>query len=193
MTEIMNKFSKIPTEIFNSITSYLNDKIKSDHNIETARKGVLAREISIAKTRKDKLLNLHLDEKIDNQTFEIKWIDLEAELSKKEAELSNLKGSSEKTIISINLLIKIIKNAKSLYKSSSFEEKRMLLKLLCSNFFLDEKNLIISIRKPLSSILGRGFRPDWLGKLDNLRTRHNEIKDLQSRAEALLLFIKSAA
>ena len=165
--EIMNKFSKIPTEIFNSITSYLNDKIKSDQNIETARKGMLAREISIAKTRKDKLLNLHLDEKIDSQTFEIKWIDLEAELSKKEAELSNLKGSSEKTIISINLLIKIIKNAKSLYKSSSFEEKRMLLKLLCSNFFLDEKNLIISIRKPLSSVLGRGFRPDWLGNLDS--------------------------
>ena len=193
LLEIMTKFSKIPTEIFNSIVSYLNEKITSDHKIETARRGVLAREISVAKTRKDRLLNLYLDGKIDNQTFEMKRIDLEAELAKKEAELSNLKANSEKAVFSIKLLLNMIKNAKILYKSSSFEEKRMILKTLYSNFFLDDKNLTFSIRKPLSSILDKGFRPDWLWVVDNLRTHYTEIEELKSRAETVLALIRSAA
>lgn len=165
--DIMNGFSKIPAKIYDRIVSHLNEKMNSDHEIEMARKSTLEREITVAKKRQEKLLEVYIDEKINEETFDAKRLDLEDEIAKKEEELSNLRGSSEKTIISTKLLINIIKNVKILYKSSSFEEKRMLLKLLCSNFFLDEKNLIISIRKPLSSILGRGFRPDWLGNLDS--------------------------
>ena len=48
-----------------------------------------------------------------------------------------------------------------IYESSNSDEKRKILNLLYSNLFLDGKNPLFSIRKPLEDILSRGHRLMW--------------------------------
>ena len=48
---------------------------------------------------------------------------------------------------------------------------RKVLKLLYSNFLLEGKNPLFSIRKPLENILSGGFRQMWSGRRDS-NTRH---------------------
>ena len=63
-------------------------------------------------------------------------------------------------------LVLLVSKIPEIYESSNFDEKRKVLKLLYSNFLLEGKNPLFSIRKPLENILSRGFRQVWSGRRD---------------------------
>lgn len=44
------------------------------------------------------------------------------------------------------------------------EQKQKILKLLCSEILLDEKNIVISMRKPISALAEIGSCQTWQGQ-----------------------------
>ncbi len=64
-------------------------------------------------------------------------------------------------------LVNLVSKIPEIYESSNFDEKRKVLKLLYSNFLLEGKNPLFSIRKPLENILSRGLYHVWSGRHDS--------------------------
>lgn len=61
-------------------------------------------------------------------------------------------------------------NARKIFESSNFDEKRQLLNFVYSNLWLDGENLLTELREPLSSMTNMQDQPGWLGWEDsNLR------------------------
>ena len=71
-----------------------------------------------------------------------------------------------RSVNSLEDLILLVSKIPEIYESSNCQEKRKVLKLLYSNFLLEGKNPLFSIRNPLENILSRGFRQVWSGRRD---------------------------
>ena len=59
--------------------------------------------------------------------------------------------------------VKIADISHFLFQSSNFYIKKLILKLINSNFFIDNKKPVISIRYPFENMLQRGDRQIWGG------------------------------
>ena len=71
-------------------------------------------------------------------------------------------NADEKFNLTLVTVLELAKNAGRLFKSSSVDEKRQLLNLVCSNLSLREKNLYFIYRKPFD-ILAKGSNcSKWL-------------------------------
>ena len=54
------------------------------------------------------------------------------------------------------------------------EQKQKILKLLCSEILLDGKNIVISIRKPISALAEIGSCQIWLTQVYDLRKKYEQ-------------------
>ena len=65
-------------------------------------------------------------------------------------------NADEKFNLTLVTVLGLAKNAGRLFKSSSVDEKRQLLNLVCSNLSLRDKNLYFIYKKPFG-IFTKGF------------------------------------
>ena len=144
-------------------------------------KASLKQQISKKEGMLDRLINLFLDGNIQQEDYDRKNKALKQEINDLQEKLSNFTSRSKNSLISLNLLIQIMKNAVLLFESSNFDEKRAIIKFTCSNLELDEKKLEISIRNPLPQVLGEGDCLKWCARRDsNPRPSASEADTLSS-------------
>ena len=71
----------------------------------------------------------------------------------------------------IRLLIRywiLVKNSFAIFKSSQIEEKRRILNIVFANFFMDGKNVEISMSKNFKLLSKIGACEDWCTRVDEL-------------------------
>ena len=95
-------------------------------------------------------------EQYDKKNNEIRY-----NISEATKELQEYSLVARQSIIGLKDLLILISKIPDIYESSNSDEKRKILNLLYSNLFLDGKNPLFSIRKPLENILSRGHRLMW--------------------------------
>lgn len=102
-------------------------------------------------------------EMINSEKIIKKWLlngDLTARLNDEE-ELLSMSNINTQLSISLKTLVNLVSHANQIFESSNFDEKRKFLKILFSNFILDGKNPVFSIRKPVLTLVKTGSRPKW--------------------------------
>ena len=71
--------------------------------------------------------------------------------------------------------VKLLNGAYALFKSSKNNEKRLLLKTLFSNLFLDAEKLVFSRVEVLSKMEKIRFYPKWQLTIDHIRTHDTTV------------------
>lgn len=73
------------------------------------------------------------------------------------------RSHSHKNTLNIHTLTNPYFHADKIWDFPKNEQKQKILKLLCSEILLDEKNIVISIRKPILALAKIGSRQTWQG------------------------------
>ena len=113
--------------------------------------------------KKSRLTDLYLDQGIDREEYDKVSEQITNEQHDIQLKIDGLDG---RILIFYDNLIKCVKIADIshfLFQSSNFYIKKLILKLINSNFFIDNKKPVISIRYPFKNMLQRGDRQIWGG------------------------------
>ena len=68
----------------------------------------------------------------------------------------------------IDKVLNFIKNSFAIFKSSQIAEKRRILNIVFANFFMDGKNVEISMSKNFKLLSKIGACKDWCTRVDEL-------------------------
>ena len=113
--------------------------------------------------KKNRLTDLYLDRGIDREEYD----KITAQISTDQQDLQlKIDGLDGRISVFYDNLIKCVKIADFshfLFKSSNFRKKSLILRLISSNFFIEDKKPVISIRYPFESIVQRGYHQIWGG------------------------------
>ena len=113
--------------------------------------------------KKSRLTELYLDQGISRDEYDT----IINDISKQQQEIRDQMVRTDDRIGAFyaNLIkcAKIAEISHFLFKSSNFCLKRLILKLISSNLFLDNKNAVISIRYPFVDMVQKGHRQIWGG------------------------------
>ena len=133
-------------------TCFINELKNQNQNVEE-RIIHLDSEIQKNKDRLDKLFNLYLDGKVDENLYDKKRTDIEKSLD----DLILLRGACTKTSVELikysENLFELLKMSATIYSRLNNVKKRELLKMLCSNFYYDGENVVITIKKAFEPIV----------------------------------------
>ena len=133
-------------------TCFINELKNQNQNVEE-RIIHLDSEIQKNKDRLDKLFNLYLDGKVDENLYDKKRTDIEKSLD----DLILLRGACTKTSVELikysENLFELLKMSATIYSRLNNAKKRELLKMLCSNFYYDGENVVITIKKAFEPIV----------------------------------------
>lgn len=105
------------------------------------------------KTKLDKLLDAYIDGAISKDIYMEKSKDLEQERSEINSEISRHKNADKAFFEHVEGFLEVSYQAPSLFKSSSPELKRELLKYIVSNLVLEEKKLVPTYRLPFNLLV----------------------------------------
>ena len=138
------------------------DKFKEivNANFEYDKKSVeeISKKISLLKNRLNKLYLDRLDGMIDDEFYRNKKTEFQNELDVLELQHNNFIAETDTLVDMATQIIELCKNAYNHYYSSDNENKRLLLKLLCSNFTWDGQDVHITLKSTVQPmLLGANF------------------------------------
>ncbi len=146
---------------------------KEGQNESVQRMGTLKRRLELKKKELSELLTLRLRGLITDDQYRERELQLQSEILDSERRVlgsGNTDAEASKATVKV---FETAANAKSTFLKAVPEDKRALLRALCSNLFLRDKNLNIQAQKPFSSIQNalcltqpenRTFEPQLVGE-----------------------------
>lgn len=165
------RLKKVPKEWLEKTLNKINQELEAEHKIEKDREKSIKLRIQKYDKMLEVLLDKLLDDSITQEQYDKKNNEIQYNISEATKELQEYSLVARQSIIGLKDLLILISKIPDIYESSNSDEKRKILNLLYSNLFLDGKNPLFSIRKPLENILSRGHRLMWSGQRDS-NTRH---------------------
>ena len=113
-----------------------------------AQREELQRQETLLAGQADRLLNLHLADRINEQTFAEKHTELRDRLSRIKLQLEVLDRDHDETA---ELAVKAFELSQSLrerWVTADYTTKRRILEIICLNCVLDDATLVFTMRKP---------------------------------------------
>ncbi len=101
-------------------------------------------------TRKDKIFDMYVDEKIDADTWNNKNQKIETEILELKEKLEKFKSNSKNFVSEGKRMIELAKNVYNLYRVRTLEEKREMLKCLFYNASLKGEKLYYTYNSPFN-------------------------------------------
>lgn len=118
----------------------------------------IGKKISLLKNRLNKLYIDRLDGMITDEFYREKKNEFQGELDELELKHDNFLAETDTLVDMATQIIELCKNAYNHYLRSDNENKRLLLKILCSNFLYDGSNLVIKLKSTVEPmLLGANF------------------------------------
>ena len=175
------KSMSIPGEVLEMYLEKLEERFNAQQKEENLQQKHKIQELNNAKNRLDKLLDMYLNEKVDEETYDRKKESINQEINLLESQIANFNNNSEEVCISMKRLLEVVSRIYELYASSEMDRKRKILKLVFPNFWLDGSKLSYDIKKTFEDFLkGAYCLLNWAGVDSNHRTLSRT--DLQSVA-----------
>ena len=158
------------------------------NDTKTEREMKIRVETRLANYSKERelTLDLYTSGRITLDQYDKKVQLIEQNRLNDEEELLSMSNINTQLSISLKTLVNLVSHANQIFESSNFDEKRKFLKILFSNFILDGKNPVFSIRKPVLTLVKTGSRPKWQTKLYDLRKKyHDELAEMHLIIECM--------
>ena len=108
----------------------------------------LKQNLTIVQERMSKLIDVHVDGKIDAQTYHMKLEEYKREQQTLTVQIKSYDGGSKAELAAAKEVLEIAQRAKEIFMSSKLEEKQQLLGLFFSNLSLNAGNLDLELREP---------------------------------------------
>jgi hypothetical protein len=169
---LIEYFDKIqlPDAVIENIVASLKQSYNHEQEFFKHSQDALRKELDQIQSRLSKLIDMHLDEALDSETYHIKL----EEYKKRQREItSEMKGhinADETCLITAKTVLDLAKRAKEIFMSSKLPEKQQFLNFVFSNLKLDGERLLVTLREPFSTILALSHQPENLRVQDsNLR------------------------
>lgn len=178
--EVLNKFY-LSEETLELVKKCFKEEITKQNSYNEQRLKKLEENINKQKSRLNKLFNLYLDGEVEQTLYKKKSVELEQELEELSLEYSSITKTGVEILKYSNKLFELFKNAKELYFQLDNKKKRELLKLLCSNFYYDGENVIITIKKAFQPLV----KIAYLEKLEQKRQSSNFLDLIKSFIELI--------
>ena len=147
----------------------IQKEVREKHKMEIEERRILKSKRTQLANNLDTLLDMRLNNSITQEQYNKKYNDITKLIETTDRKLTRYNEITKQGLNTLEDLILLVSKIPEIYKNSNMQEKRKVLKLMYSNLFLQGKNPLFSIRKPLENILSGGFRHVWLGREDCFR------------------------
>lgn len=175
-------------EFIDIVLMKLKDVIDKNFEYEQKSLDAIQQKISILKSRLNHLYTDKLDGIIDESFYLEKKEEWQSELLKLNVEHAAFTTGDESIIQKATLILELCKNAYSLYSQQDNEEKRVLLKLLCSNFTWDGQNLRITLKSTVKTLLSGANLFNGGGKAATLELFVNNLYKEIANSDNVIFF-----
>lgn len=165
------RLKKMPLTLLEQALVLIQEEVKEKHKIEIEERRILKSKRTQLENSLDMLLDMRLNNSITQEQYNKKYNDITKQIETTDRKLTHYNEVTKQGLNTLEDLVLLVSKIPEIYESSNFDEKRKVLKLLYSNFLLEGKNPLFSIRKPLENILSRGLCHVWSGRHDS-NTRH---------------------
>jgi site-specific DNA recombinase len=161
---------QLPDDLIAKITDYLKKSFESEQEFYKQTHENLRKELDQIQHRISRLVDGHLDGKIDGDIYEQKL----KEYKTRQLELTSLMAAhvdaDKASLITVKTVLDLAKRAKEIYESSKVDEKRQILNFLFSNLEMRDKKAIITLREPFDKLVAVSDHPKCRKRKDsNLR------------------------
>ncbi|MBP6866711.1 recombinase family protein [Candidatus Shapirobacteria bacterium] len=171
MSQIMSKITIDPEIAELSLNLYIDD-LKRGNSNKTIIDQTIDNQINNLNKKKNRLLDLLLNQQIDNQTYDSKKLEIETEITALENQKNHSKFNDLNTILE---LLKKFKNTaislKKMYDSGDREVKDNLLKSTLWNATIENQKLQkVTYKQPFSYLENMGKNDDfsvWRARWDS--------------------------
>ncbi len=183
--DVLSNF-ELPTDALDIVKRCLKNEMESQNYYNETRIKELEKDIEKTKNRLNKLFDLYLDGEILEEIYKQKNKELQNMLDEYLLRYSSYTKTGVELLKLSEGLFELCKDAKKLYLRGNIEERRRLLKILCSNFYYDGQEVIIAIKKAFQPLVKIAYLLK-LGRRcqnSNLKLYVNEfIKEIKENAE----------
>ena len=124
----------------------------SVQNLAAARlaQNKLNNKLNLTKDRISKLIDMHIDGKIDAETYHAKLEEYKTEQQRILLEIKSYDNGSEAELIAAKDILEVVKDAKEDFMSSNLDEKQQLLRFMFSNLTLNVEKFDAELRYPFN-------------------------------------------
>lgn len=145
---------------------------KNTAKIEQNRLLLLQNEQSRVSTRLSKLYDLKLDGEIPDEIFRSKEMEYQQAIMTLKDQLDSSVKTNPKFFEDAHKILELSKSLHSLYVKADYHEKAHLLKLISSNYILNDISICPTYRKPFSFFNEKGF---CSRKLPRVGSNHGQV------------------
>ena len=150
------------------IVAYLKKSFEAEQEFYKQTHENLRKELNQGQNRISRLVDTHLDGKIDADIYEKKL----NEYKSRQLEITSLMeahiDADKASLITVKTILNLAKRAKDIYESSKVEEKRQILRFLFSNLEMKNKKAIITLREPFDKLIAVSDHPRCRKRRDGL-------------------------
>ena len=109
--------------------------------------------ISQTQDRLNRLTDAYIDRLLDKESFQTRKMALLSERRESEDKLDNWRDSGASVLSKLEEILELAKSAYSTYKMGFPDEKRELVQAVTSNFWVDQKNVVVMLNSPFNEVV----------------------------------------
>jgi len=134
----------------------LQTRVRANQKQDEKQAAEINRQLTSLRDQKDRLLNLRLMDKIDEETFAAKNTELRDRIAQLTLQLdADDQSRAEQGELALKVF-ELSQTLKEKWLTADYRAKRRLLEIVCLNFSLDDVSLVPTIRKPFD-VLAEGL------------------------------------
>lgn len=152
---------KLSDEQIDEIIHYI--ETDSIQNLADARlaQHKLNQKLNLTKDRISKLIDMHIDGKVDAETYHVKLEEYKKEQQRLLLDIKSYDNGSEAELIAAKDVLELAKNAKSIFMSSNLDEKQQFLRCMFSNLTLNAEKFHVELREPFNLMVNVHDQQVW--------------------------------
>lgn len=155
----------VPKEYMPAVLNAVKNEVEKEKEYNNNKIKQIDRQIATLKSRLDKLFVMRIDGEIPEETFKEKNSIWQEELDYLLANYTAAQKNSAQIFEYVKKILELCEKAYSLYLSGDEENKRKIIKTLCSNFLYDGSNLVIELKSTFKHLFkSASFKnggPSW--------------------------------
>lgn len=159
---------QVPADAVSAVSEYLKSAKQIEAEFHARALSEIRRNITTAKTRRDNLLNLYLDGRIDDATYNAKNADLTDELAAlQESEKQHNAADTGVNDTIVDFFRAAQNIADNFIKSSEVESRRAMLKSIFRTLQLKGKTLCYDLKFPFNVLEQNAGNDNWRRRRDS--------------------------
>ena len=168
--KVLEAYEGLPQDTINEVIDLLKSSNEHETNFHAEAIKTLRTEYDVIQVKQNRLTDLLLEGTIPTETYEVKLKEFKDRQRDINLQIEDHTSADENYHHTATIVLRLAKNAFSLFKSSEPLEKRALLNLLLQNSVVNGKTLEFSLRSPFNTIYDIATQSIGRGALDAFRT-----------------------